>query len=132
MCVDVQMRVVRLRMLGPVRAIVRVHRKQSKSSLPALRVTLIKEETTMKITLIAALLAVATLSACEKTTVNPAPTVVTPTVEVPVAAPAPVAVPVPVPGPAGAPGEPGKDGAPGEPGKSGDTVIVMPEAEKTN
>lgn len=84
----------------------------------------------MKITsLLAALLAVATLSACEKTTVNPAPTVVTPTVEVPVATPGP-AVPVPVPGPAGAPGEPGEKGETGEPGKPGDTLIVVPE--KTN
>ena len=87
----------------------------------------------MKITsLMAAMLAVFALTACEKTTVNPAPTVVTPTVEVPVAVPGP-AVAVPVPGPAGAPGEPGKDGsqgAPGEPGKTGDTVIVVPE--KTN
>ena len=86
----------------------------------------------MKITtLLAALLAVAALTACEKTTVNPAP-IVTPTVEVPVAVPGP-AVPVPVPGPAGAPGAPGApgaDGAKGDPGKSGDTVIVVPE--KTN
>jgi hypothetical protein len=89
-----------------------------------------KKGTTMKITaLVAAVLAVAALTACEKTTVNPAPTVVTPTVEVPVAVPGP-AVPVPVPGPAGAPGAPGADGAKGEPGKSGDTVIVVPE--KTN
>jgi hypothetical protein len=84
----------------------------------------------MKITsLLAALLAVVALSACEKTTVNPPATVVTPTVEVPVAVPGP-AVPVPVPGPAGAPGAPGADGAKGEPGKPGDTVIVVPE--KTN
>jgi hypothetical protein len=89
----------------------------------------------MKTTLLAALLAVAGLTACEKTTVNPAPTVVTPTVEVPVAVPGP-AVPVPVPGPAGepgAPGAPGATGAPGEKGadgKPGDTVIVVPE--KTN
>ena len=81
----------------------------------------------MKITtLLAALLAVAALTACEKTTVNPPP-VVTPTVEVPVAVPGPA---VPVPGPAGAPGAPGADGAKGDPGKSGDTVIVVPE--KTN
>ena len=87
----------------------------------------------MKITaLVAAVLAVAALTACEKTTVNPAPTVVTPTVEVPVAVPGP-AVAVPVPGPAGAPGAPGAEGAPGaqgEPGKTGDTLIVVPE--KTN
>jgi len=84
----------------------------------------------MKITsLLAALLAVVALSACEKTTVNPPSTVVTPAVEVPVAVPGP-AVPVPVPGPAGAPGAPGADGAKGEPGKPGDTVIVVPE--KTN
>ena len=82
----------------------------------------------MKITsLLAALLAVVALSACEKTTVNPPATVVTPTVEVPVAVPGPA---VPVPGPAGAPGAPGADGAKGEPGKPGDTVIVVPE--KTN
>ena len=93
----------------------------------------------MKITtLMAAMLAVAALTACEKTTVNPAPTVVTPTVEVPVAVPGP-AVAVPVPGPAGAAGAPGADGAngmkgangaKGELGKTGDTVIVVPE--KTN
>ena len=81
----------------------------------------------MKITLLAALLAVAGLTACEKTestTVNPPSTTV---VETPAAAPA--VVPVPVPGPAGAPGEPGPAGAPGEPGKdgTGDTVIVVPE-----
>lgn len=81
----------------------------------------------MKITtLLAALLAVAGLTACEKTTVNPAPTVVTPTVEVPVAVPGP-AVPVPVPGPQGPAGAPGEKG---EPGKPGDTTIVLPE--KTN
>ncbi len=81
----------------------------------------------MKITtLLAALLAVAGLTACEKTTVNPAPTVVTPAVEVPVAVPGP-AVPVPVPGPAGPAGAPGEKGADGKPG---DTVIVVPE--KTN
>ena len=85
----------------------------------------------MKITtLLAALLAVAGLTACEKTTVNPAPTVITPTVEVPVAVPGP-AVPVPVPGPAGAPGAPGAAGEKGEPGKEGNTTIVLP-AEKTN
>ncbi len=86
----------------------------------------------MKTTLLAALLAVATLTACEKTVVNPAPTVVTPTVEVPVAVPGP-AVAVPVPGPAGAPGAAGATGAAGEKGadgKAGDTVIVVPE--KTN
>lgn len=90
----------------------------------------------MKITsLMAAMLAVFALTACEKTTVNPAPTVVTPTVEVPVAVPGPAVV-VPVPGPAGAPGAPGMDGAAGtdgakgEPGKTGDTLIVVPE--KTN
>ena len=83
----------------------------------------------MKITtLLAALLAVAGLTACEKTTVNPAPTVVTPAVEVPVAVPGP-AVPVPVPGPAGPAGAPGEKG---EPGKAGDTTIVLPPAEKTN
>lgn len=90
----------------------------------------------MKITsLIAAMLAVAALAGCEKTTVNPAPTVVTPTVEVPVAVPGP-AVAVPVPGPAGAPGAdgaqgtPGATGAQGDQGKTGDTLIVVPE--KTN
>ena len=84
----------------------------------------------MKITsLIAAMLAVAALAGCEKTTVNPAPTVVTPTVEVPVAVPGP-AVAVPVPGPAGAPGAPGADCAKGDQGKTGDTLIVVPE--KTN
>ncbi|UUZ55231.1 hypothetical protein LP419_05330 [Massilia sp. H-1] len=37
-------------------------------------------------TLLAAMLALASLAACEKTTVNPPPTIVTPTVEVPAAA----------------------------------------------
>ena len=75
----------------------------------------------MKITsLLAALLAMTALAGCEKTTVNPAPTVVTPTVEVPVAVPGPT-VAVPVPGPAGAPGAPGEKG---EPGQSTTTVIV--------
>ena len=80
-------------------------------------------------TLLAAMVAVVALTACEKTTVNPAPTVVTPTVEVPVAVPGP-AVGVPVPGPAGAPGAPGAPGAEGqkgEAGKTGDTLIVVPE-----
>lgn len=78
----------------------------------------------MKITsLLAAVLAVSALTACEKTTVNPAP-VVTPTVEVPVAVPGPA---VPVPGPAGAPGAPGTPGEKGEPGQTGDTLIVVPE-----
>lgn len=88
----------------------------------------------MKITLLAALLAVVGLTACEKTestTVTPPATTV---IETPAAEPA--AVPVPVPGPAGAPGAPGapgepgapgQQGAPGEPGKEGDTVIVVPE-----
>lgn len=82
----------------------------------------------MKITLLAALLAVVGLTACEKTestTVIPPATTV---VETPAASPA--VVPVPVPGPAGAPGAPGEKGdpgAPGEPGKEGDTVIVVPE-----
>ncbi|MEO7494537.1 MAG: hypothetical protein ABIT83_16160 [Massilia sp.] len=75
----------------------------------------------MKSTLLVALLAVIGLTACEKTTVTPAPTVVTPTVE------KQVAVPVAVPGPAGAPGEPGKPGEKGEPGKAGDTIVVVPE-----
>lgn len=88
------------------------------------------KEATMKITLLAALLAVVGLTACEKTestTVTPPATTV---VETPAAAPATVPVPVPVPGPAGEPGEkgePGAPGAPGEPGKDGDTVLVVPE-----
>jgi hypothetical protein len=82
----------------------------------------------MKITLLAALLAVVGLTACEKTTVNPpATTVVQPTVEKHVADPVPV--PVPVPGPAGAPGAPGEKGEKGEPGKPGDTTIVLPEKQ---
>jgi hypothetical protein len=84
---------------------------------------------TMKITLLA-LLAVLGLTACEKTTVNPPTTVVTPTVEKQVAVPGPA---VPVPGPAGEPGKPGdqgpagEPGKPGEPGKAGDTTIIVPE-----
>jgi hypothetical protein len=89
----------------------------------------ISKETTMKLTILTALLAVAALSACERTTVNPAP-VIQPTVEVPVAVPGP-AVLVPVPGPAGKDGTPGQAGTPGEKGeagKPGDTaVIVVPE-----
>lgn len=100
------------------------------SALPCCAPTLINyfyKETTMKITLLAALLAVAGLTACEKTTVNPPPTVITPTVETPAAAPAavPVPVPVPVPGPAG---PAGPEGEKGEPGKDGDTVLVVPES----
>jgi hypothetical protein len=83
----------------------------------------------MKITILAALLAVAGLTACEKTTVTPAsPTVVQPTVEKPVVVPGP-ATPVPVPGPAGPAGEPGKPGEKGADGKPGDTVIVVPEKQ---
>jgi hypothetical protein len=82
----------------------------------------------MKITLLAALLAVIGLTACEKTTVTPpSTTVVQPTVEKQVAQPVPV--PVPVPGPAGAPGTPGEKGEKGEPGKPGDTTIVLPEKQ---
>ncbi|WP_182915733.1 hypothetical protein [Massilia cavernae] len=84
----------------------------------------------MKLTVLAVMIALVGLTACEKTTVNPpATTVVTPTVETP----APAAVPVPVPGPQGepgapgAPGEPGAPGAPGEPGKDGSTTIIVPE-----
>jgi hypothetical protein len=81
----------------------------------------------MKLTIFAAFFALAGLTACEKTTVNPAPTVIQPTVEVPVAVPGPA---VPVPGPAGAPGAPGTPGEKGEPGKTGDTVIVVPEKQQ--
>lgn len=102
----------------------------------------------MKITsLMAAMLAVFALTACEKTTVNPAPTVVTPTVEVPVAVPGPAGADgatgaagatgatgttgsTGVEGAAGAAGATGVDGAKGEQGKTGDTLIVVPE--KTN
>lgn len=82
----------------------------------------------MKITLLAALLAVVGLTACEKTestTVLPPATTV---IETPAADP--VMVPVPVPGPAGTPGEPGAKGdtgATGEAGKEGDTLIIVPE-----
>jgi hypothetical protein len=91
----------------------------------------------MKLTVIAALLAAATLGACTKTekttTVVPdaTPTVIEKTVEVPV--PVPVAVPGPA-GPAGEPGAPGAPGATGEKGdmgatgKQGDTVVVVPDA----
>jgi hypothetical protein len=97
-----------------VRANLRAHRHRRR---------FFKKDPTMKITLLAALLAVIGLTACEKTTVNPpATTVVTPTVETPVAVP----TPVPVPGPAGPAGAPGEKG---EPGKAGDTVIVVPEKQ---
>jgi hypothetical protein len=120
-CVGEQIVIRTLRILDSFARLSRVHRFDST------RHTI--KETTMKFTLLAALLAVAGLTACEKTTVNPAPTVVTPTVEVPVAVPGPT-VAVPVPGPAGAPGAPGAPGEKGEDGKPGDTVIVVPE--KTN
>ncbi|WP_166896085.1 collagen-like protein [Massilia sp. CCM 8734] len=102
----------------------------------------------MKTTILAALLAIAGLTACEKTTVNPPATVVTPTVEVPVAVPGPAGAAgatgatgaagtdgnsgaTGTPGAAGAAGTPGADGAKGDQGKTGgDTVIVVPE--KTN
>ena len=86
----------------------------------------------MKITILAALLAVAGLTACEKNDVNPPATVVTPTVEVPVAVPGPAGAPgAPgVPGTAGEKGADGAAGAKGAEGKPGDTVIVVPE--KTN
>jgi hypothetical protein len=74
------------------------------------------EEHSMKrsIALIAALLSVLSLSACDresKTVVATPPPM------------APAAVPVPVPGPPGPQGEPGKDGAPGATG-----VVVVPPA----
>ncbi|MDM5178244.1 collagen-like protein [Massilia sp. DJPM01] len=102
----------------------------------------------MKTTLLAALLAMASLTACEKTTVNPPATVVTPTVEVPVAVPGPAGATgatgatgaagntgntgntgsTGAEGSAGTPGAPGMDGAKGDTGKTGgDTVIVVPE-----
>jgi hypothetical protein len=84
----------------------------------------------MKTTILVAMLAVASLTACEKTTVNPpATTVVQPTatVEKEVAVP----VPVPVPGPAGPAGAAGEKGATGEAGKPGDTVVVVPDGAKT-
>jgi hypothetical protein len=82
----------------------------------------------MKLTLLATLLALASLSGCEKTTVNPpATTVVQPTVEKTVVQEVAVPVPVPVPGPAGAPGAPGAPGEKGEAGKPGDTTIIIPE-----
>ncbi len=87
----------------------------------------------MKTTVIAALLAVAALSACSKTEK-------TTTVTAPAETPAPVvvektvAVPVAVPGPAGPAGEAGAAGVAGEKGdmgatgKQGDTVVVVPDA----
>lgn len=114
MCVPVQSGKDGVAMLETVRATV---------CAPTL-INYFYKETTMKITLLAALLAVAGLTACEKTTVNPPPTVITPTVETPAAAPAAVPVPVPVPGPAG---PAGPEGEKGEPGKDGDTVLVVPE-----
>jgi hypothetical protein len=91
-----------------------------------------------KLTLIAAVLAMAGLAACEeKTTVTPpATTVVQPT------ATHKEVVPVPVPGPAGPAGEkgekgdsgsqgatgaPGESGEKGEPGKDGGAVVVVPD-----
>ncbi|SFU80388.1 hypothetical protein [Pseudoduganella namucuonensis] len=75
----------------------------------------------MKLPILLAAVAALALTACEKTTVNNPPVVD------PAPAPAVVPVPVPVPGPAGPPGAPG---APGEAGKPGDTVIVVPDANK--
>ncbi|WP_426111496.1 hypothetical protein [Massilia sp. PWRC2] len=80
----------------------------------------------MKTTVLVAMLAIAGLTACEKTTVTPpATTIVQPTTTVEKQVEVPVAVPGPA-GPAGAPGEKG------EAGKTGDTVIVVPEAKPEN
>ena len=87
----------------------------------------------MKTTVIAALLAVASLSACSKTekttTVTPAaaPTVIEKTVEVPVAVPGP-AGPAGEAGATGTPGMTGEKGDMGATGKQGDTVVVVPDA----
>ncbi|TFW17930.1 collagen-like protein [Massilia arenosa] len=89
----------------------------------------------MKTPLLAAVLAVAALSGCEKTTVNPPATVVTPAADTTVAAPAPatttvvekeVPVAVPVQGP------PGPAGEKGEKGEKGDTTVVVPHDASVN
>ncbi len=82
-------------------------------------------------TLSLAIVAAAILSACEKkeTIVQPAIIQPAPPPAV-VTVPAPTPVPVPVPGPAGPPGAPGAEGPKGEPGKSGDTIVIVPPAEK--
>lgn len=86
--------------------------------------------------LIAAVLAMAGLTACEKTektTVNPPAVVTTPAQK--------EVVPVPVPGPQGpagekgdkgAPGAPGEPGEKGEPGKNGGTTVVVPPPQPQN
>jgi hypothetical protein len=88
--------------------------------------------------LIAAVLAMASLAACEsKTTVNPPTTTVVQPTET-----KKEVVPVPVPGPQGPAGEkgekgdsgsqgatgaPGEPGEKGEPGKNGGAVVVVPD-----
>lgn len=89
-----------------------------------------QKENRMKTTILAALLAMASLTACEKTTVNPPTTVITPAAPAATTSTVAVPVPVPVPGPAGAPGAPGsagEKGDKGEAGKAGDTTIIVPE-----
>ena len=93
-------------------------------------------------TLSLAIIAGVTLNACEKKE-----TIVQPAIVQPAPPPAVVTVPVPtpVPGPAGPPGAPGPVGADGpkgdpgkagpegmkgERGKSGDTVVIVPPAER--
>ena len=68
-----------------------------------------------------ALVAFATMSGCERTTVQPPPTVITVPGKETVKE-----VPVPVPGPPGPQGASGPEGQKGEPGKSGDNVVIVP------
>jgi hypothetical protein len=82
----------------------------------------------MKTPLLAALLAVAALTGCEKTVVTPAAE----PAATPAAATAPATqtavVPVPVPGPQGPAGEKGEKGDKGDT----NTTVVVPDATATN
>ena len=78
----------------------------------------------MKIMYLAGLMAAVGLAGCEKTEVNPPPTVVTPAVVEPAATTTTTTtevVPVPVPGPPGPAGEKGDKGDPGS------TTVIVPE-----
>jgi len=73
-----------------------------------------------------AVVAMAATSGCERTVVQPPPTVVTVPGKETVKE-----VPVPVPGPSGPQGATGAEGQKGEPGKSdGGTVVIVPPTEE--
>jgi len=73
-----------------------------------------------------AVVAMVTMSGCERTVVQPPPTVITAPGKETVKE-----VPVVVPGPSGPQGAAGPEGQKGEPGKSGgSTVVIVPPPEE--